>query len=133
MSSKLICLRTCRFVPLLYQLLDSSSESVQAGALEVLTEIASKRMDAEAKLRLLQQLGLVSRAASWQLGLPGSEDSSVPLKAVRLLATLCTGLFPPQATVPDKFLISPAVHVLKQCSTELNTQALEAFCLASLT
>ena len=81
----------CRFVPLLYRLLDSESENVQAGALEVLTEIASKRMDAEAKLRLLQQLSLVSRAASWQMGLPGSADSSVPLKAVRLLATLCTG------------------------------------------
>lgn len=81
----------CRFVPLLYQLLESTSEAVQAGALEVLIEIASKRMDAEAKLRLLQQLGLVARAASWQTGLPGSPDSSVSQKAVRLLATLCMG------------------------------------------
>ena len=82
----------CRFVPLLYSLLDSKEdEAVQAGALEVLTEIATKRMDAEAKLRLLQQLGLVSRAASWQQRLPGSPDSEVPLKAARLLAALCTG------------------------------------------
>lgn len=82
----------CRFVPLLYSLLDSKEEEiVQAGALEVLTEIGTKRMDAEAKLRLLQQLGLVSRAASWQHQLPGSPDSEVPLKAARLLASLCTG------------------------------------------
>ena len=78
-------------MPLLYRLLDSDNENVQGGALEVLTEIASKRMDAEAKLRLLQQLGLVARAASWQAGLPGSPEDSVQLKAVRLLATLCTG------------------------------------------
>lgn len=78
-------------MPLLYRLLDSENENVQGGALEVLTEIASKRMDAEAKLRLLQQLGLVARAASWQVGLPGSPEDGVQLKAVRLLATLCTG------------------------------------------
>lgn len=113
-------------MPLLYRLLDSENESVQAGALDVLTEIASKRMDAEAKLRLLQQLGLVSRAASWQLGIPGSEDSSVPLKAARLLATLCTGAttmthVPPlsrfkHCSIPDTMeLLSFLALTLKAC------------------
>lgn len=86
-------------MPLLYRLLDSENENVQGGALEVLTEIASKRMDAEAKLRLLQQLGLVARAASWQVNLPGSQEDGVQLKAVRLLATLCTG--ETQSLLPD--------------------------------
>lgn len=80
-----------RFVPLLYSLLQSEEECLQAGALEVLTEIASKRMDAEAKLRLLQQLGIVATAASWHRGLPGDPLGEVPLKAARLLSALCSG------------------------------------------
>jgi len=82
-------------VPLLYSLLQSEEECLQAGALEVLTEIAGKRMDAEAKLRLLQQLGIVATAASWRQGLPGDALGEVPLKAARLLATLCSGDPPP--------------------------------------
>lgn len=81
----------CRFVPLLFGLLQSETESLQAGAADVLTEIVSKRMDAEAKLRLIQQLGLTPVAAAWRRSLPGVAGGELPLKAARLLTALCGG------------------------------------------
>ena len=64
---------------------------MQAGALEVLTEIVNKRMDAEAKLSLLQQLNLGSMLSGWQRELPGDPVGDVPLKAARLLTAVCNG------------------------------------------
>lgn len=78
-------------MPLLFALLGSEHEGTRGGAVEVLTEVVSKRMDSEAKLRLLQQLGLVPVAAAWRQGLPGDTDGELPLKCAKLLATLCTG------------------------------------------
>ena len=78
-------------MPLLYGLLQSETEALQAAAAEVLTEIVGKRMDAEAKLQLVQQLGLAPVAAAWRDGLPGSADGELPLRTARLLAALCNG------------------------------------------
>lgn len=87
------CSISCRFVPLLYSLLESDQEDLQVGALEVLTEIVNKRMDAEAKLSLLQQLNIGPILASWQKGLPGEDIGEVPLKAARLLTSVSTGWY----------------------------------------
>ena len=78
-------------MPLLFGLLQSDDESLQSAAAEVLTEIVSKRMDAEAKLRLVQQLGLTPVAGAWKGGLPGHVEGELPLKCSRLLAALCNG------------------------------------------
>lgn len=83
----------CRFMPLLFGLLQSETEALQSGAAEVLTEIVSKRMDAEAKLQLVQQLGLAPVAAAWKNGLPGSADGDLPLRTSRLLAAFCNGKY----------------------------------------
>ena len=80
-----------RFVPLLFELLASGEELVQTSAADVLIEIVSKRMEAGAKMTLVQQLGLVPVAAKWERGLPGDPEGQLPLKCARLLAALCTG------------------------------------------
>lgn len=92
---------TCRFVPLLFALLGSESESLRAGAVEVLTEVVSKRMDAEAKLRLLQQLGLVPVAAAWHQGLPGDAEGELPLKCAKLLSAVCVGAAASRQRAPE--------------------------------
>lgn len=84
-----------RFVPLLYGLLGASEEAVAAAAADVLQEVVGKRMEAAAKLAMVQQLALSDRTAAWAASLrPGEEDSppDLSLKCARLLSTLATGI-----------------------------------------
>ncbi|KFM22934.1 Exportin-T [Auxenochlorella protothecoides] len=70
-----------RFVPLLFGVLGSRDEGLRAAAAGVLIEIVGKRMEAEPKLALIQQLGVVPEAAKWAEGLPGAEDGDAGLLA----------------------------------------------------
>ncbi|RMZ52492.1 hypothetical protein APUTEX25_003635, partial [Auxenochlorella protothecoides] len=70
-----------RFVPLLFGVLGSRDEGLRAAAAGVLIEIVGRRMEAEPKLALIQQLGVVPEAAKWAEGLPGAEDGDAGLLA----------------------------------------------------
>ena len=86
------CPGTCRFIPLLFSLLGSHSESLKGAAADVLTEIISKRMEPVAKLNLIQQLGLGRVCAQWGNGLPvGEEEVDLATKCAKLLAAIVTG------------------------------------------
>ncbi|KAK9812733.1 hypothetical protein WJX72_002830 [[Myrmecia] bisecta] len=74
-----------RFVPLLFGVLSSSSQRLRCASIDVLTEIVSKRMDAVAKMGLVQQLGIVPICA----GLPGLEPGDeTAARLAKLLAVL---------------------------------------------
>ena len=82
----------CRFIPLLFSLLGSHSESLKGAAADVLTEIISKRMEPVNKLNLIQQLGLGRVCAQWGNGLPvGEEEVDLATKCAKLLAAIVTG------------------------------------------
>ena len=70
----------------------SEDEQLRCAALDVLVEMLSKRMEPEAKLLLIQQLGVVQLCASWQGQLPGQADSSeLAQKCAELLCTILLG------------------------------------------
>ena len=79
----------CRFIPLLFTLLSSPSETLKGAAADVLTEVISKRMEPQNKLGLIQQLGLGRVCAQWGNGLPVQDGLAT--KYAKLLATIVTG------------------------------------------
>ena len=82
----------CRFIPLLFSLLSSQSETLKGAASDVLTEIISKRMEPVNKLSLVQQLGLGRVCAQWGTGLPVEEEEvELASKYAKLLAAIVTG------------------------------------------
>ena len=82
----------CRFIPLLFSLLSSSSETLKGAAADVLTEIITKRMEPQSKLALIQQLGLSGVCAQWGNGLPVQEEEyELATKYARMLAAIVTG------------------------------------------
>ena len=82
----------CRFIPLLFSLLSSPSETLKGAAADVLTEIISKRMEPQNKLSLIQQLGLGGVCAQWGNGLPVQEgEYELATKYAKLLAAIVTG------------------------------------------
>ena len=82
----------CRFIPLLFTLLSSPSETLKGAAADVLTEIISKRMEPQNKLGLIQQLGLGRVCAQWGNGLPVQDgEYELATKYAKLLATIVTG------------------------------------------
>ena len=63
----------------------------------MLTEIISKRMEAEAKLQLIQQLNMGQTFAQWAGGLPVQPDEQdLAGKYAKLLAVIATGELPSQ-------------------------------------
>ena len=61
----------------------------------MLTEIISKRMEAEAKLQLIQQLNMGHTFAQWGEGLPVQPDEQdLAGKYAKLLAAIATGKLP---------------------------------------
>ena len=62
----------CRFVPLVFNMFLSPSEGLQASAVDVVTEMVSKRMEPVPKLNLVQQLNIAPICARWQNVLPGA-------------------------------------------------------------
>ena len=82
----------CRFIPLLFSLLSSPSETLKGAAADVLTEIINKRMEPVNKLSLVQQLGLGRVCAQWGSGLPVEEEEvELAIKYAKLLAAIVTG------------------------------------------
>lgn len=82
----------CRFIPLLFSLLSSPSETLKGAAADVLTEIITKRMEPQNKLALIQQLGLSRVCARWGNGLPVQEEEyELATKYAKLLAAIVTG------------------------------------------
>jgi exportin-T len=82
----------CRFIPLLFTLLSSPSETLKGAAADVLTEVISKRMEPQNKLGLIQQLGLGRVCAQWGNGLPVQDgEYELATKYAKLLATIVTG------------------------------------------
>ncbi|CAL8470725.1 g10267 [Coccomyxa elongata] len=81
-----------RFVPVLVALLSGASSGLAGAAADVLSEIVLKRMEPEAKLRLVQQLGLGPLIAAWADNLLRQESAleEVGLQCARLLAALVT-------------------------------------------
>lgn len=59
MLCALILCASCRFIPLLGDLLDCSHTGLRCAATDVLIEIVSKRMEPTAKITLVQQLKVV--------------------------------------------------------------------------
>ncbi|KAL6771255.1 XPO2 [Auxenochlorella protothecoides x Auxenochlorella symbiontica] len=102
-----------RFVPLLFGVLGSRDEGLRAAAAGVLIEIVGKRMEAEPKLALIQQLGVVPEAAKWAEGLPGAEDgdagSELAAKYARLLACLATEILEAVKKIENAVLSMAAV------------------------
>ena len=54
-----------RFIPLLLELMESSSLAVRGAATEVVVEVVNKRMEPVAKIQLVQQLKIVPALANW--------------------------------------------------------------------
>lgn len=65
-----------RLVPLLFALLGEGPPALAGAAADVLAAMLGKRMEAGAKLALVQQLGIVPLLARWAGGLPGSSGGS---------------------------------------------------------
>ena len=87
----------CRLVPLLFAIQASPDEALKCAAADVLTEIISKRMEAEAKLQLIQQLHMGHTFAQWAGGLPVQPDEQdLAGKYAKLLAAIATGGLPSQ-------------------------------------
>ncbi|KAI7842372.1 hypothetical protein COHA_004011 [Chlorella ohadii] len=98
------------FVPLLFQVLNAPQESLRGAAADVLTEIVSKRMEAVAKLSLIQQLGVVPVCARWAGGLPSVDDEpELAVKYARLLAALATEVLEAWKKVENSVLSMAAV------------------------
>jgi len=54
-----------KFIPLLLELMESSSLAVRGAATEVVVEVVNKRMEPVAKIQLVQQLKIVPALANW--------------------------------------------------------------------
>lgn len=80
-----------RLVSLLFAIQASPDEALKCAAADVLTEIISKRMEAEAKLQLIQQLNMGHTFAQWAGGLPVQPDEQdLAGKYAKLLAAIAT-------------------------------------------
>lgn len=85
----------CRLVTLLFAIQASPDEALKCAAADVLTEIISKRMEAEAKLQLIQQLNMGHTFAQWAGALPVQPDEQdLAGKYAKLLAAIATGKLP---------------------------------------
>ena len=99
----------CRFIPLLFTLLSSPSETLKGAAADVLTEIISKRMEPQNKLGLIQQLGLGRVCAQWGNGLPVQDgEYELATRYAKLLATIVTGR-------PKKTIFCSNILCEKEC------------------
>ena len=99
-----------RFVPLLFGALGQGHGGLRAAAADVLTEIVGKRMEAIAKLTLVQQLGVAPVCAAWAGGLPGAgEEPEMAARYARLLAALAGEVLESWKKVENSVLSMAAV------------------------
>ncbi|KAL0051899.1 hypothetical protein WJX82_004175 [Trebouxia sp. C0006] len=102
-----------RFIPLLFTLLSSPSETLKGAAADVLTEIISKRMEPQNKLGLIQQLGLGRVCAQWGNGLPVQDgEYELATKYAKLLATIVTEVLDSCKKVENQLVSFAAVGVV---------------------
>ena len=87
------CTKFCasfRFMPLLFELLKLSNESLQEASIDCLNEILLKGMEPSTKIHIVQKMDIVPCCSTWKDGLPGSEGNELREKCAKLLATLCS-------------------------------------------
>lgn len=118
------------FMPRLFACLTAPDIRVKGAAADVLTEVVSKRMEAGAKLNLIQTLGVVPECSSWRNGLPGvDEDPSLGIKYAKLLAALATEALEAWKKVENSVLSMQAVGL--DVSDEAGGEATAACRVAS--
>lgn len=103
-----------KFIPLLFDVLNSTDSEVQVSAISMLTEIVAKRMDAGPKLHLVSGLGLVPITARWaETGVPGveSEDHDVAVVSCKLLTNLASEILESWKKVENSVISMQAVGV----------------------
>lgn len=103
-----------KFMPLLFDVLNSSLSEAQVSAVSVLTEIVSKRMDAGPKLNLVSGLGLVPIAARWsETGVPGMEtdDHELAVASSKLLTNIASEILESWKKVENSVISMQAVGV----------------------
>jgi len=103
-----------KFMPLLFDVLNSSVSDAQVSAVSVLTEIVSKRMDAGPKLNLVSGLGLVPIAARWsETGVPGAEsdDHELAVASSKLLTNVASEILEAWKKVENSVISMQAVGV----------------------
>ncbi|GFR43596.1 hypothetical protein Agub_g4693, partial [Astrephomene gubernaculifera] len=86
-----------KFLPLLLSLMDSPHGGLRMAAVDCVTEVVAKRMEALPKLNLIQSMKIVGTAARWSAGFPSApltdhddDEEAVAVRFARLLATLAT-------------------------------------------
>lgn len=118
------------FIPLLFAVLNSSQAAPRAAAAGVLTEVVAKRMEAGAKLTLIQTLGVVPVCAQWATtGLPGVDDEhELSVKFSKLLASLATEVLESMKKVENSVLSMAAVglDVGNEAAAEASTACASA-------
>ncbi|GIL47531.1 hypothetical protein Vafri_4333, partial [Volvox africanus] len=103
-----------KFLPLLLSLMDAPHTDLRCAAMDCVTEMLSKRMDAALKLNLIQSMKIVNVAATWSGGFPvryGEEDDeeAVVVRFARLLATLATEIMDSLKRVENSVISISAV------------------------
>lgn len=114
-----------RFLSLLQGLMASSVPPLQRAAIDVVTEVLCKRMEAVPKLQLVEQLGVVPVCVSWGRSLlaasatngggggggDADRDDDLLASCAKLLATLCTEVMDCLKRVENAYISLTAVGV----------------------